>query len=165
MQLLIFFNFCSEACLTLWVIRLLRPWDRCGGRPDLQQLKNSKTHSCSYLKCHWFAVLAGRQRIQAVSRQVRSRLLKPEQDFLHFNFPNIPISINLLAAIVGTTECSVKVWLHSWMKFCNSLVPRKIFHKDSKGKLLSRIERVGNNIWVHNTQGLMGECNKWSPPN
>ena len=49
-------------------------------------------------------MLAGRQRIQAVSRQVRSRLLKPEQDFLHFNFPNIPISINLLAAIVVITD-------------------------------------------------------------
>ena len=43
-------------------------------------------------------VFAGRHRIQAVSRPVRSRsepallLLKPEQDFLYFNFPNNKIS-------------------------------------------------------------------------
>ena len=41
----------------------------------------------------WFAVLQGRYGIGAVSRQVRGllfrswQLLKPEQDFLHFNFP------------------------------------------------------------------------------
>ena len=39
-------------------------------------------------------VLVGRQGVQAVSRQVRSRseasspALKPEQDCLHLNFPN-----------------------------------------------------------------------------
>ena len=31
-----------------------------------------------------------------------------------------PTSINLLVAIVVTTECSIKVWLPVSMKFCNS---------------------------------------------
>ena len=50
-------------------------------------------------------VFADRHRIQAVSRPIRSKsepallLLKPKQDFLHFNFPNnkkSPMDLNFL---------------------------------------------------------------------
>ena len=67
-----------------------------GGWPDqpLQGLKNSKT--LSDLKCHLTA-RAGRHRVQAVTGKAEAGqrsdllLLKPEQDFFHFNFPNVAL--------------------------------------------------------------------------
>ena len=64
------------------------------GWPDLQGLKNSKTHSLSYLKCHLTSCACGQAwnlgSVQADQKQDQKTallLLKPEQDFLHFNFP------------------------------------------------------------------------------
>ena len=80
---------------------------------------------------------------------------------------SIPISINFLAAIVITTECSIKVWLHLSMKFCSTLVPCKILHKGSQGKLILGTDKVGNNIEVNNTWVFMvwGGNNRWSSSN
>ena len=68
---------------------------------------------------------------------------------------SIPISNNLLIAIVVRTECSIKVWLCVSVKFCNYLVPCKILYNGSKRKLILGTERVGNNVWIHNTWVLM----------
>ena len=52
MQLWFSFNFYNAVCLTLWVVRLLRPWWGGGSRAGqaLRGLRDSKTHSLSYLK-------------------------------------------------------------------------------------------------------------------
>ena len=60
---------------------------------DLLGLKNSKTHSLSYLKCHLTSCACGQAQnlgsVHASQKQDQRPallLLKPEQDFLHFNF-------------------------------------------------------------------------------
>ena len=47
-----------------------------------------------------------------------------------------PISINLLAVIAVTTECSIKERFLFSMKFCNNLVLCKILHRGAKEKLI-----------------------------
>ena len=58
-----------------------------GDWPDLQGLKNSKTHSLFNLKCYLtFCACKWAQNpgsVQAGQKQVRGLLLKSEQDFLH----------------------------------------------------------------------------------
>ena len=60
---------------------------------DLLGLKNSKTHSLSYLKCHLTSCACGQAQnpgsVHAGQKQDQRPallLLKPEQDFLHSNF-------------------------------------------------------------------------------
>ena len=79
---------------------LLDPKGWGGGWPDLQGLKNSKTNSLSYLKCHLTCCACGQAQnpgsVQAGQRPALL-LLKPEQDFFHFNFPNIqPNSLSFI---------------------------------------------------------------------
>ena len=68
-QLWFFFNFYNAVCFTLWVIRLLRPWwggeSRAG--QALGDLRDSKTHSLSYLQRHLTCWSAGRQVCGPVS--------------------------------------------------------------------------------------------------
>ena len=85
-------NFHKAVCFSLGVIRSLRPLEDW---PDLQGLKNSKTHSLSYLEycqtccvCRqaWnFRLCPGRSE---ADQRPALLLLKPKQDFLHFIFPN-----------------------------------------------------------------------------
>ena len=93
MQLWFYFNFFYNiVCFILWVTGFhytLSCW------PDLQGLKNSKTYSLSYLKCCLTYYACGQalnlgsvQAGQKPGKGPALMLLKPEQDFLHFNFPN-----------------------------------------------------------------------------
>ena len=59
-------------------------------------LKNSKTHSLSYLKCHLTSCAYGQAwnqgSVQAGQKQGQRPallLLEPKQDFIHFNFPRV----------------------------------------------------------------------------
>ena len=84
------FNFYNAVYFTWWVIRLLRCGQKEGSSGQvLRDLRDSKTHSFSYLKCH-LTCCARRQARNLGSVQVGQRpaplLVKPE--VLHFNFPN-----------------------------------------------------------------------------
>ena len=89
------FNFYNASCFIVWIIRLLRPQ---GTGQDLRSFRDSKTHSLSCLRrcltCWWQmaclqqACLPGRVQARSeVGQRPAFLLLKPEQDYLHFNFP------------------------------------------------------------------------------
>ena len=70
------FNFYNAVYFTWWVIRLLR-WGKKGGSSGqvLRDLRDSKTHSLSYLKCHLTCCALRRARnLGSVSRWVRGLL-------------------------------------------------------------------------------------------
>ena len=74
-----------------------------------------RPHYLSYLKCCLTSCAFGRYRTRAVLRQIRSKVrgllswtrvvLNPEQDFLHFNFPNRK----------STTLVLILSWKSGWL--------------------------------------------------
>ena len=94
MQFCFYFNMC-----TVLFVFSHESWDFVKLQGRLARppgLKNSKTHSLSYLKCHLTSCAYGQAwnqgSVQAGQKQGQRPallLLKPKQDFIHFNFPRV----------------------------------------------------------------------------
>ena len=94
MQLCFYFNIC-----TVLFVFSRESWDFVKLQARLARppgLKNSKTHSLSYLKCHLTSCAYGQAwnqgSVQAGQKQGQRPallLLEPKQDFIHFNFPRV----------------------------------------------------------------------------
>ena len=117
---------------------------------DLLGLKNSKTHSLSYLKCYLTSCACGQAQnpgsVHAGQKQDQRPaplLLKPEPDFLHFNFHEGVLVRSLVSNSLRPHGLEPAKLLCSWDSLskntgvgCHALLQRIFPTQESNPRLL-----------------------------